>query len=95
MADLYELGKKTKYLLLFITLLLLLGVIFVVQGFVRPWLSQPVVVFHAPTIHIDQELLRSEELARFSRFNHIDYPDQDMGRRDLLNWPPPEADLEE
>jgi hypothetical protein len=93
----YEFKKSTKYLLLFVFLLLLLGIGFVVRGFIMPWLQVTVDPYYGERIQIDESLLRSADLATLVQFNHISYPDRPMGRINILEWSAaePEAEIEE
>lgn len=93
----YEFKKSTKYLLLFVFLLLLLGIGFVVRGFILPWRQTSISYHPIAQIEIDESLLKSADLTTLVQFNHIPYPDQRIGRADLLSWPTgqPEVELEE
>jgi len=87
MADTQELEKNTKYLLLFAVLLILVGIFFVVRGFLRPWLNRVADPYQSPKIEISEDSLRSTDLTNLIQFYHIAYPEEEIGRRDLFEKP--------
>lgn len=90
----YEFKKSTKYLLLFVFLLLLLGMGFVVRGFILPWLQAPVPHHSAPQIEIDESFLRSADLTTMIQFEHITHSNKRIGRENLLSWPTAQPEIE-
>ncbi len=87
MAGEHELEKNTKYLLLFVSLLLLAGIAFVANGLIKPWLSYKMTFYQSPTIEISEDFLKSSDLSGLNQFYHIAYPDKEIGRSDILTWP--------
>lgn len=90
----YEFKKSTKYLLLFVFLLLILGIGFVVRGFIMPWMQATADPYYGERIQIDEDLLRSSDLANLAQFNHIGYPGRSMGRINVLEWSAAEPEIE-
>jgi hypothetical protein len=84
MADNHELEKNTKYLLFFVVSLLLIGVFFIVRGILGPWLNRIDIVYESPKIQISAEALSSSSLINLNQFYHIDYPEREIGRRNLF-----------
>lgn len=79
--------KTDKYLLWLTLLLFLLALILVGRGFIQPWLADDQVVLPETDFQLKEDVLSSPELADLTRFNHISYPDKEIGRRDLFDWP--------
>ena len=87
MANTKALEKNTKYLILFVLLLLLAGIGFVINGLIRPWFSRTMTYYQSPQIEISEDFLESSNLSSLNQFYHIAYPEKEMGRNDILSWP--------
>ncbi len=87
MAEFAELEKSTKYLLIFALLLFLLALIMAGRGLIRPWLGGEEVVSPEAEVALEEDVLASPELADLRHFQHIGYPDKEIGRPDLFSWP--------